>query len=335
MNEVISIQTAKRAGSRLVIGISGISGSGKTLTALLLAYGLAGGDGSKVGLLCTENRRGRLYADRTTYELVASQLGMPLDQVTPFLVGDFEPPFSPTRYSDAILQFQKAGVEVLVIDSVSHEWEGIGGCEEIAERGATRGMKDWKTAKGSERGHRHFMNTLLTCHPHIIACIRAREKVKIERVAGKTEIVPLGILPVCEKNFMFEMTASMMMWDGGKAREVVKASGTDAIFGSAGHHAGYLTAAHGRQLREWVDGAEQLDREVEHARNSLRTMAAQGVAVYREAWGKTPAQIREALMADGTHDTLKASAQAFDDDARASRPGGAGVADLNDEIEAG
>jgi pantothenate kinase-related protein Tda10 len=55
----INIQVAERAGARLVIGLSGTSGSGKTLTALLLAYGMVDGDGSKVGLLCTENRRGR------------------------------------------------------------------------------------------------------------------------------------------------------------------------------------------------------------------------------------------------------------------------------------
>ncbi|WP_323162826.1 AAA family ATPase [Stenotrophomonas maltophilia] len=332
---VVSIQTAERAGSRLVIGISGISGSGKTLTALLLAYGMTGGDGSKIGLLCTENRRGRLYADRSTYELAAAQLCIPVQRVTPFLVGDMEPPFSPVRYSDAILQFQQAGVEILVIDSVSHEWEGIGGCEEIAERGAQRGMKDWKTAKGSEKGHRKFMNTLLACDMHIIACIRAREKVKIERVNGKTEVTPLGILPVCEKNFMFEMTVSMMMWAAGQSREVVKASGTDGIFGAAGHHTGYLTADHGRQLRAWVDGAVQLDPEIERGRNTLRTIAARGMTAYRAAWSETPERVRRALIADGTHETLKASASAFDSDARAAQAGGADLADLNDAVAAG
>lgn len=328
---VINIQQAERAGARLVLGISGISGSGKTLTALLLAYGMVGGDGSKVGLLCTENRRGRLYADPETYRLVQDQLGLDAP-ATPFMVGDLEPPFSPARYSEAILAFQRAGVEVLVIDSVSHEWEGIGGCEEIAERGAIRGMKDWKTAKGE---HRKFMNTALSCDMHLVACIRAREKVKIERVKGKTEIVPLGIMPVCEKNFMFEMTASMMMWDGGKAREVVKTSGTESIFGGVGHHDGYLTADHGRQLRAWVDGAAALDPEVERTRNTLRTMAAQGMDAYRKAWGQAPAAAKRALVADGTHDSLKASAAAFDADARAAAPGGAGLSDLNDELGAG
>jgi hypothetical protein len=264
--------------------------------------------------------------------MAAAQLGLPRDQVSPFLVGDLEAPFSPARYTDAILQFQQAGVQVLVIDSASHEWEGIGGCEEIAERGAIRGMKDWKTAKSE---HRKFMNAMLACDMHIIVCIRAREKVKMERVQGKTEIIPLGILPVCEKNFMFEMTASMMMWDGGKAREVVKASGTDDIFGAAGHHAGYLTADHGRQLRAWVDGAVQLDAEVERARNTLRTIAAKGMEAYRAAWSATPERVRNALMADGTHETLKTSAAAFDADARASKPGGADLADLNDAVAAG
>lgn len=330
--QVVSIQTAERAGARLVLGISGISGSGKTLTALLLAYGMVNGDGRKVGLLCAENRRGRLYAAEETYAMVAAQLGIPRDQVFPFLVGDFDPPHSPARYSDAIMQFQKAGVEVLVIDSVSHEWEGMGGCEEIAERGARGGMKDWKTAKTE---HRKFMNTLLQSDMHIIPCIRAREKVKIERVAGKTEITPMGIMPVCEKNFMFELTVSMMMWAGGSAREIIKASGTDAIFGAAGNHSGYLSAAHGRQLRAWVDGAAQVDAEIEHARNTLRSISVRGMAEYRKAWGATSQRARDALMADGTHETLKCAAAAFDSDAKASLPGGEALDALNEEIAAG
>ena len=60
---VINIRKAKREGARLVIGIAGISGSGKTRTALELAYGLANHDASKIGFLDTENKRGSLYSD--------------------------------------------------------------------------------------------------------------------------------------------------------------------------------------------------------------------------------------------------------------------------------
>src|ERR1700761_1454166 len=98
MSQVVNIRKAKRAGARLVIGLSGISGSGKTKTALLLAYGLANGDGSKVGFLDTENRRGSLYADNDLYSMVQQQLGL-ANPAEPFLIGDLDAPFSPQRYT--------------------------------------------------------------------------------------------------------------------------------------------------------------------------------------------------------------------------------------------
>lgn len=323
----VNIQVAERAGARLVIGLSGVSGSGKTLTALLIAYGMVEGDGSKVGLLCTENRRGRLYASADTYVKVRDQLGMKA-MPKPFMVGDLEPPFSPARYVDAILQFQQAGVKVLVVDSVSHEWEGIGGCEEIAERGAVRGMKDWKTAK---REHQKFMNALLQSDMHIIVCIRAREKVKYEKINGKTEVTPLGILPVCEKNFMFEMTASLMMWEKGLTQSVAKCP--EELASILGREVGHITAADGRALAQWVDNGVVLDPEIEHARNTLRTASAGGMDEYRKAFDQVSAKAKRALAADGTHESLKRAAEAFDKDRRDSQPGGAGLHDLNSVLE--
>jgi hypothetical protein len=314
---VITIRKAQREGARLVIGIAGISGSGKTYTALQLSWGLANYDASKVGLLDTENRRGSLYAD-----ILKDDKG----KVHPFLVGDMDAPFSPRRYVDAILEFQKAGVEVLVVDSVSHEWEGTGGCEEIAHAANPR-LPDWATAK---REHKAFMNALLQSNMHIIVCIRAREKVKISKVNGKTEVEPIGIQPVCEKNFMFEMTASMMMWSEGMQQETLKCPAELRPILARGKD--YITAADGVALRRWVDGAKQLDPDVEHARNTLRTVCEGGMDAYREAWGKLPKKVQRSLVDDGSHDTLKASAEEYDRQRTAARPGGEELAEVNNAV---
>jgi hypothetical protein len=319
---VLKIRKAQREGARLVIGLSAISGGGKTYTALQLAYGLAGYDSMKVGLLDTENRRGSLYADA-----IKDGGGV----VQPFLIGDLDAPFSPERYIQAIQEFQDAGVEVLVIDSVSHEWEGIGGCEEIAERMGRNGNKNWAAAKGE---HKKFMNVLLASNMHVIVCIRAREKVKHEKVNGKTEVTPLGIMPVCEKNFMFELTASMMLWDGGKQRDVMKSSGVESILGAVGLTSGFLTPEHGHAIRLWVDGAKQLDPEVEAARNKLRSISEQGMDAYRAEWPKLSKKIQKALTADGSHDRLKTAAEAFDKQRAQAKPGGEALAGVNAELDA-
>lgn len=315
---VINIRKAEREGARLVLGIAGISGSGKTYTALQLAYGLANYDASKIGFLDTENRRGSLYAN------ALKDAG---GQVQQFWIGDLYAPFSPQRYIDAILEFQRMGVEVLVIDSVTHEWEGQGGCEEIATAGNPR-MPDWKRAKAE---HKRFMNTMLQSDMHVIACIRAREKVKVERVNGKSEVIPIGIQPVTEKNFMFEMTASMMMMDAGNQREVIKTSGTDHIFGAAGFHQGYLGADHGKALRDWVDGAKALNPAVEHARNSLRTVTEQGMDALVAAWKALTPEVRKAISPSGTcPDEFKLAAQEFD--ALRAKDNGRQLDDLNNEL---
>lgn len=321
MGTTLNIRKAQREGARLVVGIAGISGSGKTYTALQVAHGLANGDASKVGLLDAENRRGSLYADILRNER---------NEVQEFLVGDLDAPFSPQRYIDAIQEFQRAGVEVLVIDSVTHEWEGLGGCHDIANPpGVTLKVAKWNDAKAE---HKRFMNVLLASNMHIIVCIRARNKVEMKKINGKVEYEDKGLLPVQEQNFMFELTVSMMMYNGGKARDVIKSSGVEAIFGGVGWQDGYLTPEHGRKLRAWVDGAKKLDPEVEAARNHLRTITEQGMAAYREAWGKVPKKVQRALVDDGSHDTLKSSAEAFDKARDQAQEGGEELADLNREI---
>jgi hypothetical protein len=315
---VININLAERAGARLVIGVAGISGSGKTRTALEMAYGLANYDSKKIGFLDTENKRGSLYAD-----VLKNDKG----EVQRFYIGDLQPPFSPQRYIDAILQFQNAGVEVLIIDSGTHEWEGSGGCEEIAETKSRGGMKDWATAKGE---HKRFMNALLQSDMHIILCLRAREKVEVSKVEGKTVVTPLGIMPVTEKNVMFEMTASLLMMDSGKQQMVMKCP--EELSPILGRQAGYITAADGKALRDWVDGAKAIDKEVEHARNSLQTITEQGAAKLGESWAALPKRVQKILDADGTKKTLKASAEAYDRQRAVKEQGGAAVADLNDQL---
>lgn len=314
---VLNIREAKREGARLVVGLAGISGSGKTFTALQLAYGLANFNSRKVGLLDTENRRGSLYAN----SLVDSD-----GVVQPFLVGDLEPPFSPKRYADAILEFQRAGVEVLVIDSVTHEWEGTGGCEEIANAQNPR-LPDWATAK---REHKAFMNALLQSDMHIIVCIRAREKVKISKEGGRTVVEPIGIQPVQEKNFMFELTASLMMMNEGQWQDVMKCPAE--LRETLGRGEGYITAADGKALRAWVDGAVQLDPEIERARNTLKTTSSQGLAALEAAFRALPKKIQKALVADGSMEPLKTAAAAFDQQRVDAKPGGQELADLNNEV---
>lgn len=300
---VIQIRKAQREGARLVVCLSGVSSSGKTHTALLLALGMVRGDPNKIGFLDTENRRGSLYAD------VFQKLDAPWKTDVPFLIGDLYPPFSPGRYVEAIQEFQKAGVEVLIIDSATHEWEGQGGCDDIANAGDPR-LPNWNKAKAE---HKRFMNAALQCDMHIIFCVRAREKAKPEKqtVDGKTKtvFVDLGLQPIQEKNFMFEMTVSLMVHDQGKRREILKCPAElRPIFET---NEQYIGVKQGKSLRDWVDGGAQLDPIVEKWRNSLLSNAEKGEAHIADCWKQTPDKVQKALGKD-FHATLVASAKEFD-----------------------
>lgn len=324
---VIQIRKAQREGARLVIGLAGVSGSGKTRTAIELAYGLSNYQPGKIGFLDTENRRGSLYAD-----VLQRHATHPTNEA--FLIGDLYPPFSPQRYIEAIEEFAKAGVEVLVIDSASHEWEGEGGCQEIAEGGNPK-LPNWQFAK---KLHKKFVNKLLQCDMHIIVCLRAREKAKPEKqiVDGreKTVYVDLGMQPITEKNFMFEMTASLMMHDQGTRQDVTKCPAD--LMQSLGRGKGYITSADGKALRDWVDGAKQLDPRVEAWRNRLLTVTDQGRQHVESCWAQVPAGIQKAL-GKAFLDQLLAAADAYEqqalgDPANDNQPA---MADLNAVVAAG
>jgi hypothetical protein len=290
----LKIENASREGAKTVTAFAGVSGSGKTYSAILYGYGLAKRQAGKLGFLDTENRRGRLYADI-------------LPGKAQFLIADMAAPFSPSRYAEAIKQFEAAGVEVLVIDSVTHEWEGIGGCDDIANDGVAPGKPGrWNKAK---REHKKFMDTMLQSSMHIIVCVRAREKTKIDRDAsGKTVFIPLGIQPVQEKNFMFEMTASLMMDDQGSRQETMKCPA--ALQSYLGRGKGYIGIEDGEKVRAWIDGGTPVDKGLERIRATLANTCEQGMKALEAAWKALTADQRKALGAELP--ALKASADAYD-----------------------
>ena len=283
---ILNIRPAVRAGSKLVLGIAGQSGSGKTLTALLIARGMV--DSAKeIGFLDTENRRGSLYAD---------------DLDGTFMIGDLFYPFSPDRYATAIKEFQAAGVKVLIVDSISHEWES--GCMEIADAPLLRGKKmaDWKRAKAE---HKKFMTTLLQSDMHVICCIRAAEKTDF---TNPSKPVSLGVQPLCEKNFMFEMTASILMFNEGMNQQHLKIPrDLKTVFGDGNNYLGIET---GKSIISWVNSGEY-DPEMESYRNKMQLASNGGCDELKTAWLLMPKSMQDKMISIKT--PLWESAKAVDE----------------------
>lgn len=262
---VLNIRPVESGQSKVVLGIAGQSGEGKTYTALLIARGMVD-KASEIGFLDTENKRGSLYADILDGK---------------FMIGDLYPPFSPTRYAQAIQEFQDAGVKVLVIDSVTHEWEGTGGCDDIANApkadGTARKVANWIEAK---RQHKQFMNVLLQSNMDVICCIRAREKTDFK---NPSQPVSLGVLPVCEKNFMFEMTASVLLTNEGKTQKHLKMpSFLKETFGNGN---GYLGIDTGKKVRVWLNQGTKDSPDIEKIKSEALLKCEEGLDGLMAYWG--------------------------------------------------
>lgn len=291
----LQFRPAVRRRAPLLISVSGTSGSGKTLSALLLAAGLAKGRG-RVAMIDTENGRGEMYADSPLIK-AAFPDGYDYAEITA--------PFSPARYIEAISACEEAGKVVCVIDSTTHEWEGVGGCCEIAEKNKLRNMDNWGMAK---REHKRFVNHCLASSMDIIFCLRARDKVKIEKVGGKQEVIPIGIQPICEKNFVFEMMLSLLMNEETKHANPIKCPEALLPRFQKPH---LITPEDGEFIATWNGGAAVID-PYEQLRKRARLAAECGMDAYRKFFGGISKADSKRLVDSGDHDGFKFEAQEAD-----------------------
>jgi hypothetical protein len=200
---------AVRRNTHVLIALAGASGSGKTKSALELAMGLAGGNGNKIGMIDTESRRGLHYANGP---------GEDDPNKYRFQHSDMLPPFRPHRFEEGIEAAEAAGLEVLIIDSFSHEWDGDGGMLEWADSIDNASAGKWQVPK---KAHKKLVQTtMLQARCHLILCLRAEEKISIYKkgdrlkngtIADRNGVEPLGWSPICEKRLMFEMTLSFTL----------------------------------------------------------------------------------------------------------------------------
>lgn len=279
-------EARRRDDAALLIGIAGGTGSGKTYSAIRLAKGLVGD-----GLICfidTERGRGEEYADEFAYRYT-----------------EIEPPFRPQTYIDAIRDAEAAGAKCIIIDSMSHEWEGLGGLlewhDEIANEMARRYKKSpseysfaaWKEPKAEDR---KLVNVLTTCKCHVIVCYRAKDKAGMAKgTNGKSEIVSLGLIPIAETGQPFEMSLLCML---SADRPGVPRFTHKALSHKYAHifdGESQLGEEHGRRLAERggkKDGADDNPRTI------AQNIARQGVQAFRLWWNGEGKPFRYLLRDD-------------------------------------
>jgi len=248
----MELKKASRKKVKLRLGLSGASGFGKTYSALLLAYGMTS-DWSKIAVVDTENGSAELYSNLGEYNVIT-----------------LNAPFAPERYIEAIKTCENAGIEVIIIDSISHEWEGKGGCLEISDQitqASTSKNSYTSWAKVTPR-HQAFVDCILQSKCHIITTVRRKQDYDMVKNGNKTEIVKVGMKEVTREGFEYELTVNFELVTDS---HYVKAS-KDRTGLFMNKQEFVITSETGKQILTWCEnGIDQLQEAVVEM-DSCKTM---------------------------------------------------------------
>lgn len=226
----IQIRKAARQKAKLRVGFSGPAGSGKSYSAILVANGLAN-DKSKIGIIDTENGSADLYAD-----------------IGEFSVIRLEAPYTPERYTESIKAFEDAGMEVVIIDSASHEWDGKGGCLESNELIANTKFKGntWAAWSVTTPRHQKFIESIVNSKCHIITA--SRSKTDTIQTEDK-KIKKVGLKEIQREGFEYELTLNFTVDRDGHYATASK----DRTKMFIDHDPFIITEDTGRQLKAWAE----------------------------------------------------------------------------------
>ena len=289
-------QKATKEAAKLRLAISGPSGSGKTYTSLLIAQEL----GSKIAYIDTEHGSASKYADLFTFDVI-----------------NMSSPYHPDTFGQYIQMAEKHGYDVVIIDSLSHAWNGTGGLLEIVDKEAEKlkrngnfnKMAAWKEATPI---HNRLIENIISCGIHIIATMRSKQEYIIEKnEKGKTVINKMGLAPIQRDGMEYEFDVWMEMTIENKG--VISKSRCPELAGEVFKHPGKEVA---NTLVQWLDGAEPApkpEKKPERIYNDKERAEyhAIGNALYPDSWKDKRSELVKAISKGRAESTTELTRDEF------------------------
>ena len=208
---MIQLQKAKRAESKIKIGISGPPGSGKTLSSLLLAFGMVQAAHpefndnqcwEKICIIDTENGSANLYAD---FNIKTVHVGE-------FFVIPTSPPFEAQKFIDSIHAAEQGGIEVIIIDSFSAYWAGTGGALDKQGKIAARSGNSYTAWRDVTPEYNRLVDTILQSTCNVIVDVRAKtEYLQTKDSNGKTVVKNMGMGLQARDTLEYELGAVFLL----------------------------------------------------------------------------------------------------------------------------
>jgi len=202
---------ARREQVKIRVSISGPAGAGKTMSSLLMAYGLVKAENpslpeaelwDKICIIDTESGSGSLY--------VGQQVGT--TKIGEYNTIALTAPFEPAVFVDAIHMAEEHNMSVIIIDSLSHAWAGAGGALDQQGKIADRSGNSWSAWRTVTPQHNKLVDAMLQSTAHVIACMRA--KMEYQQVVGdngKKQIKAMGMGVVMKEGIEYEFGVSFML----------------------------------------------------------------------------------------------------------------------------
>jgi len=184
------LETATRKQAKIKLSLAGSSGSGKSYSAILLAYGLCN-DFSKICVIDTENHSASLYSHLGTFNVI-----------------NLAPPFHPEKYIEAIKLCEQSNIEVIIIDNATHAWSGKGGCLELHEK-ETAKMKipnSFTAWNAITPIYQKYLDAIINSSCHVISTLRSKTEYVMSERNGRQVPQKTGTTPMIRDGFDFEMS---------------------------------------------------------------------------------------------------------------------------------
>lgn len=309
----------------IALGISGGSGTGKTYTSLLVGRGIAenitGKKGAPIGYVDTENKRA-LHYKAAFPEMMHFDFTAINDDGE--LVG-----FGPERWIEVIDAAEEAELPVLIFDSFSHAWEGVGGVLDLHAQVLDRLVREaearnqrynnsspvdpskfsqlaWAEVKPR---YRRLIDRIVRAKTNVIICTRAKpvmqkgfgDRAENARTT-KTRRKDVPWDPASDGDLMFEMTAMIILDPSAPGCPVHQIKVADQFKGLLDPRRP-MGVDTGAAMAEWAKGQGGAQKQKE-LMDFAREKARQGKAVFTEWWnsddGKAARPVVRPIMDDIT-----------------------------------
>lgn len=262
----IQIRKASRKRAKLRLGISAPSGAGKTMGALLLAYGITG-NWDKVGMIDTEEGSGELYVGVEKHGV----------EIGEFQYIRISKDFSPVHYVDAVKAFENAGAEVIIIDSLTHAWAGTEGLLDKQGKVAAKSGNSYTAWRDVTPQHNALVNSMLQSKCHIIATMRSKvEYAMQDGDNGKKKVVKMGMAPIQREGMEYEFTAFFEVDSNSIASPSKDRTDLFSTLNAAGQldkRNFVITPSIGEELLGWLNkGGEPEPTDLEKIQALLKTV---------------------------------------------------------------